>query len=66
MADQGGARYSRAHLGKARYSDEKTHHVLYFWKAYAFPRDILDMDMVDIGMEMDHLADLSRILVYLQ
>ena len=46
MADQGRARYSRAQSGKARYSQvepgtakynaaEKTHHVLYFWKAGA-------------------------------
>ena len=38
MADQGTARYSRAQSGKARsarYSAEKTHHVLYFWKAGA-------------------------------
>ena len=30
MADQGRARYSRAQSGKARYSAENTHHVLYF------------------------------------
>ena len=33
--ESGTARYSRFQSGKARYCAEKTHHVLYFWKAGA-------------------------------